>query len=54
MVAKFLDYNDRELKQQRWRQQQERQKSSRFIKQNNNYVYARPSLFSLHFLAIVP
>ena len=51
MVAKFLDYNNnRELKQRRW--QQERQKSSRFITQNN-YMYARASHFFVHFLAIV-
>ena len=53
MVAKFLDYNNRELKQRQWRQQQERQKSSGFIKQNNNYVYANASHFFVHFSAIV-
>ena len=43
--------NSRELKQRRRRQQRERQKSIRFVKQNNNF--ARASRFFVHFFAVV-
>ena len=52
MVAKYLDHNNRELKQQRRRRQRERQKkSNKFRKQNNNFAPA--SRFFVHFLAVV-
>ena len=44
MVAKFLDHNNRELKQRRRRRQRERQKCHRLDKQNNKkkmYVYGQ-------------
>ena len=49
MVAKLLDHNNRELKQQRQRRQRERQKGNRLDKQNNNFVNA--ASFFVHFLA---
>ena len=51
IVTKFLDHNNRELKQRRRRQQQERRKSNKFTQQNNNF--ARASRFFVHFLAAV-
>ena len=52
MVAKYLDQNNKELKQQRRRRQRERQKkSNKFRKQNNNFAPA--SRFFVHFLAVV-
>ena len=52
MVAKYLDHNNRELKQQRRRRQRERQKKALSLeKQNNNFAPA--SRFFVHFLAVV-
>ena len=51
MVAKFLDHNKRELRQQQRRRQQEWQKSNKFVLLNSNF--ARTSRFFAHFLAIV-
>ena len=47
MVSKFFDDSKRELKQQRWQRQRERQKAIGLDWQNNNF--ARTS----HFLAFV-
>ena len=52
MVAKFLDHNNRELKQRQRRRQRERQKSYMINKQNNNF--ARASRYSVNFDAVPP
>ena len=41
MVAKFLDHNDRELRQQRWRRQRELQQSNKFIGSLSKDVFER-------------
>ena len=53
MVAKFLDHNNGELKQQQRRWQRERQKKTidHLDKQNNNF--ARDHAFLVHFLVVI-
>ena len=53
MVAKFLDHNNRELKQQqrRWQREQQKKTIDYLDKQNNNFTCDHA--FFVHFLAIV-